>query len=147
MTGEGTIANVAGAMSTFAGAEDVTDGPWWAETLASALIAVKSADPAVANPMNVAIAPPAMTIAQGDVRFLRTFAISTPTALIASSVHLRLPASSGARYDSRHTTVSALFTCRDYTFPLYYYDVASHQFGIVCIARPPQALDASRLSA
>ena len=86
MTGEGTIANVAGAMSTFAGAEDVTDGPWWAGTLASALIAVESTDPAVVNPMKVAIAPPAMTIAQGDVRCLRTFAKSAPTVLVASSV-------------------------------------------------------------
>ena len=70
MTGEGTIANVPGATST----SKVADGGVWvAATRASALMVVKSTDSTVANPASVAIAPPAMTTAQNDPRFLRTF--------------------------------------------------------------------------
>jgi hypothetical protein len=53
-----------------------------AATRASALMVVKSTDSTVANPASVAIAPPAMTTAQNDPRFLRTF---VTTVLMASS--------------------------------------------------------------
>jgi hypothetical protein len=79
MTGEGTIANVPGATST----SKVADGGLWVAAMrASALMVVKSTNSTVANPASVAIAPPAMTTAQNDPRFLRTF---VTTVLMASS--------------------------------------------------------------
>ena len=67
MTGEGTISNVAGPLA-LAGPEGATATISEPGAFASALIAPKSTDPAVANPTKVAIAPPAMTIVRNDMR-------------------------------------------------------------------------------